>query len=125
MKKLKILIIDEKDMTDLLRLELSEEGYEIMTMTEDKPVFENIKQANPDLIFLEPACGKEYNGLEIVRSLKADTQTKNIPIVVISSKTFDDEIQEALDIGVIDYITKPFYTPLLLRRIQNYVQTQK
>ncbi len=125
MKKVKILIIDEKDMTDLLELELTEEGYEIMTMTENKPTLESIKQSHPDLIFLEPACGTETNGLEIVRSLKADAQTKNIPVVVISSKTFDDEIQEALDIGVIDYITKPFYTPLLLRRIQNYVQKHK
>jgi putative two-component system response regulator len=69
----------------------------------------------------------EMNGYEAIKILKAKKETKDIPVIFLTGKTDTENELEGLDLGAIDYITKPFMPPLLLKRIEVHllVESQK
>ena len=121
MKKFKILSIDEKDMNELIKLELSSDQFEVSLLEAGIKTIDPVKSQKPDLILLEVAW-EGADGLAFLKSLKTDEATQSIPVIVVSSKVFDDEIQDALDAGADDYVVKPYYGPLLVKRIQNLLK---
>ena len=121
----KILIVeDERDIVDLLRYNLQEAGFETDYVRNGADALHRAIEQSPDLILLDLML-PEVDGLIVCRLLKNDPRTKNIPIVMVTAKTGERDRIAGLELGVDDYITKPFSpkevvlrVSAVLRRIQ-------
>ena len=121
----KILIVeDERDIVDLLRYNLEEAGFETDYVRNGADALHRAVEKSPDLILLDLML-PEVDGLIVCRLLKNDPRTKNIPVVMVTAKAEERDRIAGLELGVDDYITKPFSpkevvlrVSAVLRRIQ-------
>lgn len=118
MAKEHILVIeDEEDIRELLRYNLSKEGYRVALTASGEEGFKAAKSTNPDLILLDLML-PGLDGLEICRLLKADSKTNHIPIVMLTAKGEEADIVTGLELGADDYITKPFSPKVVIARLR-------
>lgn len=111
----KILIIeDEKNITRFIRMILTTNGYDVVTAATGNEAYTMISSHCPDLVLLDLGL-PDMDGMKIIENVRQWTQ---VPIIVVSARSFDRDKVEALDKGADDYITKPFSTPELLARIR-------
>ena len=118
-KNKKILVVDdEPDILEFLRIVLQEEGYTVMT-TDKGDYVETLHNASlPDLILLDVLLsGKD--GREIVKSLKRQEKTKHIPVIMLSAHPSAE--QTSGEAGAEDFIAKPFDIDFLLKKIERYL----
>jgi two-component system alkaline phosphatase synthesis response regulator PhoP len=120
----KILIVDdEEDIRELLRYNLSMEGYDIVSADSGEKAIEKAVELIPDLIVLDlmlPGIG----GLEVAKELKNKSDTKNIPIIMLTARGEEVDIVTGLELGADDYITKPFSPRILTARIKAVLRRQ-
>lgn len=118
MAKEKILVIeDDEDILELVRYNLSREGYQVTCVTSGEEGLKKAKSATYNLIILDlmlPAV----DGLEVCRNLKAYPKTVDIPVVMLTAKGEEADIVVGLELGADDYITKPFSPKVLIARIR-------
>ncbi len=113
----KILCIeDEPDILRLLCLTLGSLGnFQVLTAENGPAGLEMAEKESPDLILLD-ALMPIMDGYEVCKRLKEDPATKDIPIVFLAAKAQQREIEKGLELGAIDYLTKPF-DPLKLPEV--------
>jgi two-component system alkaline phosphatase synthesis response regulator PhoP len=115
--KQKILIADdERDIIDFLKYNLDKEGYAVLTAKNGSEAILQSKK-NPDLIILDIMM-PEMDGFDVVRALKKDSATANIPVIFLTAKSSDVDEVVGLELGADDYITKPVSIPKLIARIK-------
>ena len=111
----KILIIeDDKKLANLLRLYLEKDGYRVLIAHEGREGLTAARQRRPDLILLDlmlPGMG----GLDVCRSLRADSKT---PIIILTARSTEDDKLIGLDLGANDYVTKPFSPREVVARVR-------
>lgn len=118
MKKHHILIVeDEKSIRDMVYFALDSEGYEIDEAVDGKQATEKLAQKNPSLILMDWML-PDTSGLELVRRIRRDEYTRDIPVIMLTAKTEERDKVEGLDSGADDYITKPFSVKELSARIR-------
>ena len=104
----KILVAeDERDIRELIGFSLRFADFEVVLTQNGEEAIERASVENPDLILLDVRMPK-MSGYEACRRLKEDPPTRDIPIVFLSAKGQEREIEEGLDSGALDYIVKPF-----------------
>jgi DNA-binding response OmpR family regulator len=102
----KILIAeDDRDIIDLLRLYLEKDGYEVIAAEDGLVAMDLLQDEQPDLVICDIMM-PGMNGYELIK--KARELEHNLPIIVLSAKTQDEDKIRGLDIGADDYMTKPF-----------------
>ena len=112
----KILIVDdEPPMRKLLRLGLSTQGYSVVEAMNASAAIEQIALAQPDLIVLDLGL-PDLSGYELLRRWR--DEGSDLPVVILSSRTDEGGIVQALELGADDYITKPFGMNELVARIR-------
>jgi two-component system alkaline phosphatase synthesis response regulator PhoP len=115
MTKEKILIVDdEEDILELLRFNLTREGYQVRCVATGEEALKAAMEPT-DLILLDLML-PGMNGLEVARYLRADSRTKDLPIVMVTAKGEEADVVAGLELGADDYITKPFSPRVLLAR---------
>lgn len=115
----KILIAeDERDIRDLIAFTLRFAGYEVFTAANGEEAVEAAPQVNPDLILMDVRMPR-MTGYEACRVLKASPDLKDIPVVFLSAKGQESEIQQGLDVGAEDYLLKPFAPDQLTTRVKS------
>ena len=113
--KLTVLIIeDEKNISNFIETTVVNNGYKAVTAYTGADGLSLAASCCPDLILLDLGL-PDIDGMEVIRRIR---QSSNMPIIVISARTQENEKVNALDHGADDYITKPFGTPELLARIR-------
>ena len=115
----KILIVDdEKPISDIIKFNLTKEGYDVVTAFDGNEALEVFNQETPNLIILDLML-PEKDGLEVAREIR---KTSHVPIIMLSAK--DSEIDKVigLEIGADDYVTKPFSNRELLARIKAHLR---
>jgi two-component system phosphate regulon response regulator PhoB len=112
-----LVVDDEEDLLELVKYNLSKEGYRVTCLMSGKQALLEVREALPDLIVLDVMLPL-INGLEICRLLKQDPKTKNIPIIMLTAKSAESDVVTGLELGADDYITKPFSLRLLCARIK-------
>jgi two-component system alkaline phosphatase synthesis response regulator PhoP len=118
MAKEKILVVDdEEDILELLKYNLSREGYRVSCTTSGEKTLSLVETETPDLILLDLML-PGMDGLEVARQLKDKPNTKNVPIVMLTAKGEEADIVTGLELGADDYITKPFSPRILLARVR-------
>ena len=120
MKKTKNILIvdDEKDILELIKFNISNNGYNCFCAENGEAAIKLAKNKIPDLIILDLML-PGIDGLDICRILKNNKETENIPILMLTAKTSDENIIEGLEVGADDYLTKPFEPKELILRINN------
>jgi len=91
--------------------------YEVYPCPSASKMFELLENVKPDLIMLDVAM-PDMDGYEAIQKLKIDDRYKEIPVIFLSAKDDEKSEMEGLKLGAVDYIHKPFVTPLLLQRIK-------
>ncbi len=111
----RILIIeDEVKIQQIVAAYLKKEGYQVWTASDGRIGLEQAKQMNPDLIILDLML-PELSGEQLLTELR---QVSDVPIIILSAKTSEDERIFGLNIGADDYLTKPFSPRELVARVQ-------
>jgi len=114
----KILIVeDEKDVQELLRYNLTKNGYQVEKAATGEAGLEKARRISPDLILLDLML-PGLDGLEICRELKNDTKTGHIPIIMLTAKGEEADVVTGLEMGADDYVTKPFSPRVLMARVK-------
>lgn len=113
---MKILIVeDDPDIAELLLYNLGQEGWTCEHAANGSAGLEHVKVFSPDLILLDLML-PDVSGLDICRTVKSDSQTKNIPIIMLTAKSEEIDRIVGFELGADDYVTKPFsYRELILR----------
>jgi CheY-like chemotaxis protein len=114
----KILIAeDERDIRDLVAFTLRFAGHEVFAASNGEEAVELAPRVNPDLILMDVRMPR-MTGYEACKILKADPDLKDIPVVFLSAKGQDNEIQQGLASGAEDYLLKPFAPDQLTTRVK-------
>jgi len=108
---------DEPDIRDLVAFTLRFAGYEVTPTSNGEEAFQQASIVMPDLILMDVRMPK-MTGYEACRAMKADPSLKDIPVVFLSAKGQDTEIQTGMDVGAEEYLLKPFAPDQLTQRIK-------
>jgi DNA-binding response OmpR family regulator len=113
----KILVVDdEQDVLDVLRLVLAKSGYEVLTATSGMEGLTQAESQLPDLIVLDIMM-QQMDGWEVLKLLKLDERTSGIPVVILSARVEPKDMIRGLQEGAIDYVTKPFAVREILSKV--------
>jgi len=116
--KNKILVIeDDDDILELIKYNLTKEGYQVISTASGEYGLNLAKTEKPDLLVLDLML-PGMDGLEVCKQLKADMATSHIPIIMATAKGEESDIVTGLELGADDYITKPFSPKVLIARIR-------
>lgn len=114
---LKILVAeDEKDILELITFTLQYGGYDVIPTSNGADALEMTRKLHPNLALLDVRMPR-MSGYDVCKHLKADQQTKKIPVVFLSAKGQEAEIKTGYEFGATDYILKPFAPDQLLSRL--------
>jgi len=115
MAKCKILIVDDdRKIVDLVRPYLERDNYRVFAARDGLAALELARQKNPDLIVLDILLPK-VDGLDVCRILRT---TSEVPIIMLTAKTTEDDKLVGLELGADDYMTKPFSPRELTLRVK-------
>ena len=113
----KILVIDDEPaMHQLLKVILEGDGFELVGPEEQGGAGNSIEGKQPDLIILDIMM-PEVDGFQILEGLKKDEETKRIPVIILSVRNIEEDINKALSMGADLYMTKPFDPSTLLDNV--------
>lgn len=121
----KILVVDdEEDLLELLRYDLSREGFSVICASTGEEALEKTGSENPDLILLDLML-PGLDGLQVTRRLKEDPKTRDIPIAMLTARGEEADIVKGLQLGAEDYITKPFSKRVLAARLKTLLRRRR
>ena len=108
---------DEPDIRELVAFTLRFAGHEVTTTANGEEALHQATQIMPDIIIMDVRMPK-MTGYDACRAMKADNTLKDIPVVFLSAKGQDSEIQTGLDAGAEEYLLKPFAPTQLAERVK-------
>lgn len=121
----KILVIDdEKDIVDAIGYNLIKEGFNVSSSFDGIKGLQAVKKERPDLIILDLML-PGISGTQVCRSLKSDSSTAGIPVIMLSAKSAEADKVQGLETGADDYMTKPFSIKELIARIRTVLKRCK
>lgn len=114
---LTILVVeDEADILDVVAYNLRRAGYRVLRATDGRSAVEQAQAALPDLIILDVML-PELDGRGVCRELRESSETRHIPIIMLTARDSEQDVVEGLNLGADDYMTKPFRPRELMARV--------
>ena len=121
----KILAVDdERGIVRLVQINLEKHGYVVVTAFDGREGLEKVHSEWPDLVVLDVMM-PYMDGFEVLRTLKKDVRTRDIPVVLLTAKANDADVFEGYRSGVDCYLTKPFNPRELLLIIKRILETPR
>lgn len=103
-----VLVADDNaDICDLLQIGLSRLGIRVLVASNGREAYDSILANGPDLVLLDLMM-PEMNGLEVLEKLRNDERFSDLPVIMITARTQDDDVERGYALGASDYVTKPF-----------------
>src|SRR5512142_2493898 len=122
MGKARLLIVeDDYDISNMLRIYFSAQGYDVDTALRGSEALEKTRQVMPNLIVLDIML-PDIDGYEVCRNLRMSTRTSHIPVIFLTQKDERSDKLQGLELGADDYITKPFDIEELKLRVQGAIR---
>lgn len=119
--KASVLIVDDTEhVRRLLSAMLTKQGYEVRSADNGVQALESVQASHPDLILLDIMM-PQMDGYEVCQRLKADEQTRDIPILFLSALEQVEDKIKAFTVGGVDYVTKPFQVKEVLARVSTHL----
>lgn len=109
MKKV-LLVEDDAEQVDIFRIPFDLNGFEIVAESESKNVVDKARAWRPDIILLDVVM-EDMDGLEVLRQLKANEQTRDIPVAMLTNVSAKEKMEEAKAIGAIAFWEKTVIMP--------------
>jgi len=124
-KEYKILVVDDaKDTQMLLEFDLSAAGYQVTSCDSGEESLALLENSIIDLILLDMYM-PGLSGLETLTKIKAQAISNQIPVIMLSASTNEDEVVAALELGAGDYVVKPYVAKVLLARIRTAIRLKE
>lgn len=118
MSRLILIVEDEKDLARSLEYNLDKEGFQTRCAYDGASALESARKSPcPDLVLLDLML-PDISGTEVCREMKSDSRTKNIPVIMVTAKGSEIDRVVGFELGVDDYVVKPFSVRELLLRIK-------
>ncbi|MDO4852734.1 MAG: response regulator transcription factor [Clostridia bacterium] len=111
------LVEDDSDIRELETYALQNSDLEVQSFTDSTELYEALGKRIPDLVLLDIMLPGE-DGMSILKHLRSDSETKTVPIIMVTAKTTEADKVSGLDTGADDYITKPFGVTELVSRVK-------
>ena len=122
MAKTILVVDDERHIVRLVQVNLERAGYEVTTAYDGVEALEAVRSELPDMIILDVMMPR-MDGFEALKKLRADAQTKDIPVIMLTAKAQDADIFKGWSSGVDSYLTKPFNPRELLAFVDRIFQS--
>ncbi len=114
----KVLVVeDEEALSQLLSYNLGKEGFEVATSFDGDEALMAVDEEKPDIVLLDWML-PNVSGVEICRRLRAQTETRDIPVIMLTARGEEEDRIRGLDQGADDYVTKPFSMSELVARVR-------
>jgi DNA-binding response OmpR family regulator len=122
MPRKKILLVDDSSTVLLLhRMMLAHCDYELLTARDGQEALDKATTERPDLIFLDVVMPR-LDGFQTCRLLRARAETKDVPIILVTTRGEPHCVREGFESGCTDYITKPFDGEELLAKVRGHLE---
>ena len=122
MARKKILLVDDSSTVLLLhRMMLSHCGYELLTARDGQEALDKASSEHPDLIFLDVLMPR-MDGFQACRALRARSETRDVPIILVTTRGEPHYVRQGFESGCTDYITKPFDGEELLAKVRSHLE---
>ncbi|HEY9155995.1 MAG TPA: response regulator [Opitutaceae bacterium] len=109
---------DEADVTDLVKFHLNKAGFDVVTAATGREALDQVRAVKPDLILLDLML-PDIDGFGVCEILRRQTETATIPIIILTAWATRDARHLGLELGALDYMTKPFSPKQLVERVQH------
>jgi DNA-binding response OmpR family regulator len=114
----KVLIAeDSATVRRLVAARLIADGYEVLEASDGEEAVKLAREGAPDLLVLDKVMPK-LDGFEVIRALREDPRTSELPIVMLTERTNEEDVLGGLDLGIEDYMPKPFSPHELSARVR-------
>lgn len=114
---------DDPVIRGLLEVNLEMEGHDVVTAVDGRDALDKVRAGAPDLILLDVMM-PNVNGWEAVAALKDDPATRSIPVILLSARAAEADRRKGEEIGVEEYVTKPFDPIELMDLVNRLLQGQ-
>ena len=121
MKKKILIVEDEPHISNLVRFILEKNGFKVLQAFVGQEGLEMAKREKPHLIILDVMM-PNMDGFEVAKRLTSMKETKNIPIIMLSSAAQFKHKMKGIESGALDYITKPFDNEELVAKVKEYIK---
>ncbi len=105
-----LIVEDDNFLADIYQKKFEMEGFKVSTSNNGEKALVDIKKKMPDLVLLDILLPK-LDGFAVLEKLKADSATKNIPIILLTNLGQQDDVQRGLEKGAVDYLIKTHFKP--------------
>ncbi|MGP3779820.1 response regulator transcription factor [Halanaerobium saccharolyticum] len=121
----KILVVDdEKNIRLVVGKSLEKAGFDVYYAVDGVQAVEKANDINPNLILLDLRLPK-MNGFLVLEALKSDTPTEDIPVIILSALSAEDDVQKAISLGAEDFLVKPISQSDLLAAVETNIQVEE
>ncbi len=124
MKSTVMIVEDEASLVTMLRYNLEKEGYVVTEAGDGEEALMIADEIRPDAVLLDWMLPR-ISGIEVCRQLRRKSETRNVPIIMLTARTEEADKIRGLNIGADDYITKPFSMPELMARLSALLRRAK
>ena len=111
-----LVVDDDPVILKLLRVNFEIEGFRVITAGDGREALGQIRREQPDVVITDVMM-PGIDGLQVLDAIKADRDTAHLPVILLSAKAQTAEVQQGLDLGADDYVTKPFDPMELIDRV--------
>lgn len=117
----KIVVADDDlDLCELLEMKLRQSNYEVFTAMDGVQALKIVRSIRPNLVILDIMMPL-MTGMEVLRELKSETATADIPVILMTAKRRESDVNSGFALGVVDYIVKPFNLKDLVAQVKGVI----
>lgn len=124
MKPTVMIVEDEASLVTMLRYNLEKEGYNVTEASDGEEAVTVADETPPDAVILDWMLPR-MSGIEVCRQLRRKTETRTVPIIMLTARSEETDKVRGLNVGADDYMTKPFSMPELVARVRALLRRAK
>src|SRR3954447_8508335 len=118
-----LVVYDTDNIRDLIVMNLTMEGFDVVTAVDGLDALEKVHEAAPDIVTLDVVMPR-LDGFKTAERLRADPRTSHIPIAMVSASAQEADLRRGRELGVDAYVTKPFDPDELVRVVRELVEAR-
>lgn len=123
-RQMVVIAEDDAQIANLVRFKLEKSGYDVLVGENGKRGLELIREHQPDLVILDVMM-PIMDGFEVLRTMKSEEPTREIPVIMLTARSMEEDILKGFEAGAVDYLTKPFSVSELAVRVNSILARQR